>query len=169
MKKIALQLLLAFTTIIAMAQNGSSHLPFMGIPLDGNFNSFVQKLKTKGFQLQEKHGSYVIMTGVFSGNNVELRVFSTPKSNIACGVSVVYPASDNYQFMYEKYSSIKQNLIRKYGQGVSEGTGIGWPLQNGDILLELESNPQYGLHRIKLLYSDQINQKKMQSESNDDL
>lgn len=168
--KIIIALLLGLFSISGMAQgqNSSTHLPFMGIPIDGDFSSFVQKLQSKGFQLQEDNGTYVIMTGIFSGNNVELRVFGTPRTKIACGVSVVFPTSDNYQFMYNKFTSFKKSLTSKYGEGVSEEDHTGWTLDKGIISLKLEYNSQYNLYRIRLLYSDAANYEKMVEETDSD-
>lgn len=112
MKKVFLILI---AIIIAIAANAQSHLQFMGIDIDGNCSSFVQKLSAKGFTLKENiETGGAIMHGTFTGKNVEVYILVTPISKQVMSVSVYYPKDNSWSSIKYDYFKLKNSFKQKY-------------------------------------------------------
>ena len=70
MKKVLLSLVLCCVSIVTMAQNDVTK--FLGIPVDGNKNEMMRKLKSKGFT-QSPYAEGVL-TGKFNGMDVNVHI-----------------------------------------------------------------------------------------------
>ena len=102
-------------TIIAIAANAQSHLQFMGIDIDGNCSSFVQKLSAKGFTLKKNiETGGAIMNGTFTGKDVEVYILVTPISKKVKSVSVYYPKDNSCSSIKYDYFKLKDSFKQKY-------------------------------------------------------
>ena len=114
MRKLLLSMLLS-VCIICTAQ--TNHMKFKGIPMEGTLNSFVQKLKAKGYTyIVEKDGS-AFLRGEFAtvkGCTIIVSRFSDrDQVNI---VGVIFPEDDTWNRIITRYYSLKEMLTEKYGQ-----------------------------------------------------
>ena len=117
MKQIIITVLCAFATLCGYAQEKSGHLLFKGVPIDGTVNSFVQKMKQKGFAIKANDGQTAIMKGAFAGyKNCEVYIFRGPEKDLVFRVGVVFDSNTNWELLSSKYFSLKQMLTKKYGE-----------------------------------------------------
>ena len=65
MKQLILSLLLAVCTVCSAQTN---HMKFKGIPIEGTLNSFVQKLKDKGYTFIGQQDGMAILKGEFAAS-----------------------------------------------------------------------------------------------------
>ena len=63
MKQLILSLLLAVCTVCNAQTN---HMKFKGIPIEGTLDSFVQKLKSKGFTYLGQQDGMALLKGEFA-------------------------------------------------------------------------------------------------------
>ena len=89
MKKIVFLLTMGFYCLCGQAQQ--SHLTFMGFPMNERLETFMQKLRTKGFVGEYKEDSFggavlTEMKGSYKGKPVKLSFNMTPKSKLVCEV-----------------------------------------------------------------------------------
>lgn len=64
MKHLFLTVLLSFVVSFSFSQ--TNHMKFKGIPMEGTLNSFVQKLKEKGFTYIGTQNGMAVLEGEFS-------------------------------------------------------------------------------------------------------
>ena len=91
MKHLILSLLLAVCTVCSAQTN---HMKFKGIPIEGTLNSFVQKLKDKG---------YTFIVARFSDRD---------QVNL---VAVIFPEEETWTGITKSYYTLKDMLTEKYG------------------------------------------------------
>lgn len=119
MKKIILSLMVALMTLTSFAQTESPHLTFKGVPIDGNYNSFVTKLKQKGFKqdLSDRR----MFRGTFAGySDCKIVAQYDTDKDLVYGVGVIFQDTNSWQILYTNYSSLKKMLTVKYGEPFSE-------------------------------------------------
>ena len=113
MKKIIISLLLAVCTVCSAQTN---HMKFKGIPIDGTLNSFVQKLKDKGYTFIEQKNGVAILEGEFAatkGCTICVARFSDrDQVNI---VAVIFPEEETWNGITKEYYTLKDMLKEKYG------------------------------------------------------
>ena len=119
MRKFLIAIFLA-VAIICQAQ----HLKFMGIPLDGNINSFQQKLISKGLR-PDKEANAVTPVGIrmyngeFCGYDATIVVFYEKKSKIVYSAKAVVRQSDTARAKSIS-KDLSSRLFNKYGGNVGE-------------------------------------------------
>ncbi|WP_298542154.1 hypothetical protein [uncultured Porphyromonas sp.] len=114
--------LIAFTGLTAQQDKSQSqpktteHLKFMGIPIDGSPEAFANKLKSRGFTLEDPFSPNVIwMTGTFAGvSNSDIFIYKYPSSTNVYKVRVVFPAQDSWSQIETRYKKFKDWLSQKY-------------------------------------------------------
>ena len=114
--------LIAFTGLTAQQNKSQSqpkateHLKFMGIPIDGSPAAFANKLKSRGFTLEDPLSPGVIwMTGTFAGvSNSDVFIYKSPSSANVYRVRVTFPAQDSWSQLEMRYSKFKDWLSQKY-------------------------------------------------------
>jgi len=117
MKQIIITVLCAFATLCGYAQEKSGHLLFKGVPIDGTVNSFVQKMKQKGFTTLTNDGQTAMMKGTFAGyKNCDLHILRTTEKDLVYRVGVFFEPDKTWEFLALKYFSLKQMLTKKYGK-----------------------------------------------------
>lgn len=116
MKKLFFAILLCVISISVSAQE---HLTFKGIPIDGNLNSFVEKLKAKGFSQIVVNSDGAMMEGEFGGNICKTGIYVTRTSKKVHTVIVQVAESNSWFTLESTYNEYKSSLATKYGKGVS--------------------------------------------------
>lgn len=114
--------LIAFTGLTAQQDKSQSqpktteHLKFMGIPIDGSPKSFANKLKSRGFTLEDSLSPDVIwMTGTFAGiSNSDVFIYKYPATANVYKVRVVFPGQDSWSQIEMRYNKFKDWLSQKY-------------------------------------------------------
>ena len=97
----------------------SSHLKFMGIPIDGPLDSFVEKLESKGLREVPyfSQEGVTAMKGSFAGyRDCNIYVFHSEDKGTVNMVGVTFPDWDKWELLSSNYFSIKEKLIQKYGE-----------------------------------------------------
>lgn len=109
---ILLCLLFAFAT-----RASSQHSVFLGLPLGGDLEVFVDSLENRGYEVQTMSGTVVSLTGMFDGVQCIIEVHATPKSSTVHQVSVSFSEfMENEVARMLKYRQIKKQLKRKYSK-----------------------------------------------------
>lgn len=114
--------LIAFTGLTAQQNKSQSqpkateHLKFMGIPIDGSPKSFANKLKSRGFTLEDSLSPDVIwMTGTFAGiSDSYVFIHKSPFSANVYKVRVAFPGQDSWSEIENRYNRFKDWLSQKY-------------------------------------------------------
>lgn len=113
MRKLFISLLLA-VSMVCMSQ--TTHMKFKGIPMEGTLNSFVQKLKDKGFTYLGQQDGMAVLKGEFAatkGCTVGVARFSDrDQVNL---VAVIFPEKETWSSITSSYYSLKEMLTEKYG------------------------------------------------------
>lgn len=105
-------LLFAFAT-----RASSQHSVFLGLPLGGDLEVFVDSLEDRGYEVQTMSGTVVSLTGMFDGVQCIIEVHATPKSSTVHQVSVSFSEfMENEVARMLKYRQIKKQLKRKYSK-----------------------------------------------------
>ena len=117
MKQIIITVLCMFATLCGYAQEKSGHLLFKGVPIDGTVNSFVQKMKQKGFALEGNGEQTAIMKGAFAGQkNCNVGIFRTVEKDLVFRVAVLFEAEKQWSMLEKTYLFLKEMLTKKYGK-----------------------------------------------------
>ena len=105
-------LLFAFAT-----RASSQHSVFLGLPLGGDLEVFVDSLEDRGYEVQTMSETVVSLTGMFDGVQCIIEVHATPKSSTVHQVSVSFSEfMENEVARMLKYRQIKKQLKRKYSK-----------------------------------------------------
>ena len=106
-KRIFLMLLFIISTVDI---NYAQHMKFNGISMGETPTVFINKLKAKGFT--PSYYSDNILTGTFcSWSNCTIVV--TIKRNTICGTTVIFPQSEKWKYLVNRYNCFKSILIQK--------------------------------------------------------
>jgi hypothetical protein len=114
--------LLMICVLVALGASTSfaqDHQTFKGVPIDGKTNTFINRLKLKGFQTV---GNTDTLIGTFAGyNNCEVTLLSSTQTNNVYGVKVKIPMCQDQNLMiYTEFKKLQAVLTEKYGQPVKE-------------------------------------------------
>ena len=96
-----------------------SHLKFMGIPIDGPLNLFVDELEDKGLREVPyfSQEGVTVMQGTFAGyRDCNIYVFHSDDKGKVKMVAVSFPSLDKWEHLSSNYFSIKEKLTKKYGE-----------------------------------------------------
>jgi hypothetical protein len=109
---------LSLCLLFAFATGASSQHPvFLGLPLGGDLEVFVDSLEDRGYEVQMMSGTVVSLTGMFDGVQCIIEVHATPKSSTVHQVSVSFSEfMENEVARMLKYRQIKKQLKRKYSK-----------------------------------------------------
>ena len=100
----------------AYSQSGK-HAVFLGLPLGGDLETFVDSLEDKGYEVQTMSETIASFTGMFDGVQCIIEVHATPKSHTVHQVSVSFSEfMENEVARMLKYRQIKKQLKRKYSK-----------------------------------------------------
>lgn len=104
--------------LIAVSLNAQdNHLKFKGIPIDGEYKAFAQKLIQKGFKQIESTQDGIVLSGNFMATpGVMVLVYPDPTSKSVSTVSAMIEASDNWPTIEAKYYDVVDTYKMKYGE-----------------------------------------------------
>lgn len=106
-KRIFLMLLFIISTVNI---NYAQHMKFNGISMGETPTVFINKLKAKGFTPISQSGD--VLSGKFcSWSNCTIVV--TIKRNTICGTTVIFPQSEKWKYLGNRYNCFKSILIQK--------------------------------------------------------
>ena len=104
------------SAIVAVSSAQTTHMKFKGIPMEGTLNSFVQKLKDKGFTYLGHQDGMALLKGEFAatkGCTVGVARFSDrDQVNL---VAVIFPEEETWNGITKSYYGLKDMLTEKYG------------------------------------------------------
>ncbi len=108
-------LIIAFGVLPTHAQDEAEHAIFLGIPLGGAYEDFLDSLETRGYELQTLTDTRASLTGMFDGVQCIIEVHATPKTQVVHQVSVSFAEfMENEVARMLKYRQIKRALKKKY-------------------------------------------------------
>ncbi len=117
MKKIIILLTFLSITISSFAQESNEHLKFKGIPINGTLNSFVAKLKQKGFTHITTSDGVAMLSGDFAAyKDCTIGAVALKNRDLVCKVAVIFSSRETWSSLENNYLSLKQMLTKKYGE-----------------------------------------------------
>ena len=106
------------------------HAVFLGLPLGGNVEEFVEELQDKGYEVRIRSQNIISLTGMFDGVQCIIEVHHTPKSLVVHQVSVAFA-----EFMENDIARmLKYRQIRTRRSTPSGITPVGKHSTNGHHL-----------------------------------
>ena len=149
---------MAFVAISSNAQ----HLSFMGVPMGGNLQTFIQSLKNKGLRIKYSGShideDWVNMTGDFwQFNDVTILIKAPYIDKGVTSVTVQFARANRSTF-----SQLIQSLDKKYGKHTIERNVIGqgdtkyyWCTQSGNVeIWQTKYSKDDGKCNIEISYYD---------------
>ncbi|MEE3483941.1 MAG: hypothetical protein VZQ98_06430 [Bacteroidales bacterium] len=188
MRKLLSTFIFALMTMVTFAQG--EHMTFKGIPLQGPLNTFIQKLKDKGFTHMEQTKDGALLKGKFATYNDCLVFVYTEKSNVS-SVVVLFPEQETWNAITNRYYTLKEMLTEKYGmpetiERFSDEEPISdflrfyallkdeciykseFKTKNGSIVLTMKK-VDYRTASVIIKYNDNINEEESRKTMMDDL
>lgn len=126
MKKYILILLITLSSILSYSQE------FNGVLIDGDLPSVVSKMKAKNYTLRKYTENGAIMDGKVGYNDVEVFIFTTPKSKKVFRFSVYFPKKTTWSSLKGSYLDLLSSLTSKYGEPTNKGEIFKDPYYEGD-------------------------------------
>lgn len=121
MKKFLSVLFLNIIAVAAFSQQPEQvekHLEFMGEPICGTLNNFVNKMVKKGFTFSEiTQDGTAILKGEYEGyKNCDIYIYSVQNGKKVNNVAVSFPYQDTWSALSDDYYNLKKTLTKRYGQ-----------------------------------------------------
>ena len=92
------------------------HSVFLGLPLGGNRDSFVEALEDMGYSFEDETDECTVLTGLFDGVGARIEVHATPRSHTVHIVTVYFiEIGGNEVGRLMKTRQIRKKLRSKYG------------------------------------------------------
>ena len=129
MKKILSLIIVALMPLFVFSQE---HMDFRGVPLDGDLNSFIGKMKELGYTLNKLDGDVAIMKGKFTGEDVDLYISATPKTKTVCKVNLYFSEKSSWNSLKSQYEEYKELFSKKYGENKKSYEFFSKPYYEGD-------------------------------------
>ena len=163
LKQLAILYLCMVLPCVGRCQNAV----FLGIPLGGEHEQFVEKLETMGYEVRTTSEIATSLTGMFDGVMCIIEVHATPKSHVVHQVSVSFSEfMENEVARMLKYRQIKKQLKRKYAQwdyrrekGLDE-----WSSPNARISLGTRRLPGQDYKTLYVWWQDRVGWEILQKE-----
>lgn len=115
MKRLIVFAVALLLSVMVLARD--AHLKFKGIPVDGNYKVFAEKLIQKGFKQKEVTPDGIVLTGNFMAEpEVIVVVYPDPTSKCVSTVAAMIDAGDNWASIERKYYSVVDTYKEKYGE-----------------------------------------------------
>lgn len=140
---------------------------FLGISLGGEYEQFVEKLETMGYEVRTTSETATSLTGMFDGVMCIIEVHATPKSHVVHQVSVSFSEfMENEVARMLKYRQIKKQLKRKYAKwdyrrekGLDE-----WSSSYARVLLGTKRLPGHSYKTLYVWWQDRAGWEILQKE-----
>lgn len=115
MKRIIVTVIALMFSVLLNAQD--PHLKFKGIPINGEYKSFSQKLVQKGFKQVNVSADGIVLVGNFMATpEVMVVVYPDPTSKAVSMVSAMIETGDNWVQIESKYYDVINTYKEKYGE-----------------------------------------------------
>lgn len=108
-----------FFTVVAILMASSlyaqdAHLKLKGIPIDGNYKEFAQKLIQKDFKQIDASNDGIVLRGNFMATpGVMVLVYPDPTSKAVSAVSAMIEAGDNWPSIEGKYYDVAKSMVNR--------------------------------------------------------
>lgn len=119
----------------------TEHFTFKGLPIDGEEQEFIEKLKLQGY-IKVQYVDKAVLSGSFIGRDSFIMVYSTPLTNTVWKVMVLFEHTFNtWSEIKSVYEQLVDLYIQKYGSPTLEKKIFTSPWEEGDghELLALKS------------------------------
>lgn len=114
MKRLILSATIALLSVALYAQD--AHLKFKGIPIEGNYKTFAQKLVQKGFKQEDISDDGIVLTGNFMAiPEVMVLVYPDPSSKVVTMVTAMIETGNKWAQVESKYYDVVDTYKEKYG------------------------------------------------------
>lgn len=101
---------------ISIYANAQRHSEFLGLPLGGDRDDFVEALEDKGFNFEEENNECTTLSGLFDGISSRIEVHATPRTHTVHIVIVYFDEiMGNEIGLLMKTNQIRKKLRQKYG------------------------------------------------------
>ena len=115
MRKFIITVFIILIVIPINAQD--AHLKFKGIPIDGEYKAFSQKLIQKGFRQVEVSTDGIVLVGNFMATpEVMVVIYPDPTSKAVSMVSAMIETGDKWAQIESKYYEVINTYKEKYGE-----------------------------------------------------
>ena len=115
MKKVFCLLTVLLFSVSLQAQN--AHLSFKGIPMDGDYKAFAQKLVQKGLKVETTTSEFVGLSGRFMHYlDVMVFVYPNPTDKFVSSVVAAIDAGKSWASVEDQYNLVVATYQSKYGQ-----------------------------------------------------
>lgn len=115
MKRFIITVVAILMAVTLNAQD--AHLKFKGIPIDGEYKAFAQKLVQKGFKQVEVSTDGIVLVGNFMATpGVMVVVYPDPTSKAVSMVSAMIETGDSWAQIESKYFDVINTYKEKYGE-----------------------------------------------------
>lgn len=112
-----------FSVLVSVCSAQTNHMKFKGILMEGTLNSFVQKLKDKGFTYIGTQDGMAILKGEFAATKgCTIGVARFEDRDQVNLVAVIFPEKDSWTGITQSYYGLKEMLTEKYGEPESVET-----------------------------------------------
>lgn len=114
MRKLTL-LLFAIVISTASCTKKQEYLEFQGVPINGHIDDFVFEMELLGYeeQARSEKTNGVLMTGKFTGKDVYLLIYHTPKTKTVWSVWTCFERVENWDDLKASYFEYKAEYIKK--------------------------------------------------------
>lgn len=178
------------------SMESSTHLKFMGVPIDGKLDDFVSRMKRKGFEHIISLDNAEVLQGDFADfKQCKVYVSTLDQKDLVSKITVVFPDQDQWKYLYGDYKHLKEMLTEKYGKPSScveefqssYGTGpqddqnrmfavsfdkcnyeTRFTTDNGEIALKIEHSDVISCY-VTLSYIDKENGNAIREHAKEDL
>lgn len=121
-----------YTIALVIAMQVAYSQSFNGVPISGDLPTAISRFKAKGFIVKKLYDNSVIMQGTLSNNQVDLFIFTTPKSKQIFKIALYFPKKISWLSLKEEYDKYKDILTQKYGEPSNEYDFFSKPYYLGD-------------------------------------
>jgi hypothetical protein len=105
---------------------------FDGVPISGDLPTAVSRFKSKGYKVKNYMEHGVIMTGRVSLWEVELFIFTTPRSKKVFKMTVYFPEETSWYSLKKTYNQMLNIMKDKYGEPSAIREEFVYPYYEGD-------------------------------------
>ena len=123
--------LITTTLIIIFLVNTAMSQVFDGVSISGDFNTALQKFKSKGY-VAEIFPEGAILSGKVASINIEVYLFKTPKTHKVFKASIYLPKTDNWNNLKYQFNSYHNLFLEKYGKTTDRFQFFSSPYYDGD-------------------------------------
>lgn len=160
MKNLILTLALAISVLSISAQS------FDGVPISGDLPTAVTRFKSKGYTVKQYFEQGVLLKGRVASTDIELYVFTTPKSKKVFKMVAYLPEETSWVSLKYSYSRMVETLTTKYGEADDSEAKFITPYYSGDgyelqaVELEKTDFHNYWFRRDNLTIGVEISKHK---------